>query len=434
MNTTPCNSDISPGDAIPPLNPAPAAQRLGQDTSSGAPPSNTAPVKYGTDNDSFSKILRYGIDSLYLSYPGSLYPHWEEKLSDAKKRAQSREQRTQATAQIDLCGHLFEVLSHGRGLFAYVLRDNHYNIALSSGQAKRIPLASIQLSSELLLAYGLEDAVEKLWDILLELSGDVDAAQISRVDLYVDFSAGINFSEVAEEQWLTQARMGYRYQIDGNFTGWAFGRKDVHARLYNKTLEIRSSQKDYYPALWKQSGWDGESTVWRLEFQYRRERLRQFSLNGLTDLLDQVGTLWDYATKHWLRLICPNHSDTNRARWDNHPLWSVLSALDWGTSFPPTRSPVSQNRAPSDVVLFERGLWPLTSYMAREVITDPREALEQYLIDANKHHLAHKGKPLIEYLLSKVALKGRSYNTLRSSISDDGILTIVPFGDGLDDR
>jgi hypothetical protein len=68
--------------------------------------------------------------------------------------------------------------------------------------------------------------------------------------------------------------------------------------------------------------------------------------------------------------------------------------------------------------------------MAREVITDPREAYERYLIDADKHHLAHKGKPLNEYLLSKIALKGRKYNTLRSSISDDGVLTIEPFGEG----
>lgn len=413
----------------------PAAQRSGSHRSggnpeSGAPPSNTAPVEYTRNGNSLLKILRYGIDSLYLSYPGSLSLAWDETLSKTKELAQSRDPVIQATAQVELNGHLFEVLDHGRGMFAYVLADNHYNISLSSALARHMPLASVQLSSELLHSFGPIEAEENLWAILLPLSSDIDELRISRADLYVDFVAGIDFKEILDEQWVTQARRIDRYQIDGAFTGWAFGRSDMHARLYNKSLEIRKSGKDYFLPLWNQAGWDGEATIWRMEFQFRRERLKQFIINGLNDFIDQIGSLWHYATQNWLRLTSPNPSDTNRARWDMHPIWSQLSALDWGTSFPPSRVPVLLNRPPSDEVLFERGLWPLSSYMAREVITDPREAYERYLIDADKHHLAHKGKPLNEYLLSKIALKGRKYNTLRSSISDDGVLTIEPFGEG----
>ena len=40
---------------------------------SGAPPSNTAPANYINDETGL-QILRFGVDSLYLSYPGTLNP------------------------------------------------------------------------------------------------------------------------------------------------------------------------------------------------------------------------------------------------------------------------------------------------------------------------------------------------------------------------
>ena len=49
---------------------------------SGAPPSNTAPTNY-------IQILRNGIDSIYLSYPGNLYPDKNNDLADKKVLAQS---------------------------------------------------------------------------------------------------------------------------------------------------------------------------------------------------------------------------------------------------------------------------------------------------------------------------------------------------------
>ena len=412
----------------------PAAQRSvshrsGGNPESGAPPSNTAPAEY-TGDEGQLKILRYGIDSLYLSCPGSLYVDWEIRLSNAKKQAQSRDANVQATAQIELCGHLFEVLDHGRGRFAYVIADNHYNIAISSIEARNMPLASVQLSSELLHSLGPVEAVENLWLILFKLSNDIGEIRISRVDLYVDFVTNIDFQSVKDEQWVTQARRIDRYQIDGAFTGWAFGRSDMHARLYNKSLEILKSEKNYFIPIWKSAGWDEESAVWRLEFQFRRERLKQFHINDLSVLLDESAYLWQYATYKWLRLTVPAPSDINRARWPVHPLWDQISAIDWGSSGPPTREFVALCRIPGDATLFERGLWALSSYMAREGITDLEEGQRRYMADAAAHHLERRRKPLEEYLLTKVALKGRRYNTLKSAISDEGALTIEPFGDG----
>ncbi|MDI1293143.1 MAG: hypothetical protein PSV18_10415 [Methylobacter sp.] len=42
-----------------------------KNSGSGAPPSNTAPANYINPPET-TKLLRFGVDSLYLSYPGKL--------------------------------------------------------------------------------------------------------------------------------------------------------------------------------------------------------------------------------------------------------------------------------------------------------------------------------------------------------------------------
>src|SRR5689334_21478262 len=70
----------------------------------GAPPSNTAP-----DNSSPSfRLLRWGIDSLYLSYPGELAESVKANLRKLKLKAQGSEQEA-SKAQLQIGDHVFEV-------------------------------------------------------------------------------------------------------------------------------------------------------------------------------------------------------------------------------------------------------------------------------------------------------------------------------------
>ena len=78
---------------------------LGED-SQGTPPSNTVPLKYNADK---SKLLRFGVDSLYLSYPGVLSEDWDKKLARLKELAQMEGDLSQSIAQVTICDHLFEV-------------------------------------------------------------------------------------------------------------------------------------------------------------------------------------------------------------------------------------------------------------------------------------------------------------------------------------
>lgn len=380
-------------------------------TAAGANPSNTAPANYDLFDKADTRILKYGIDSLYLSYKGNLNSNFEKALRAKKDSAQSSDRIEQATAQITLANQRFIVEAYGRRAFSYVLRNGQYDIAVSSEIARQLPLATVQLRSELIHSIGIKPAEAALWEVLRTLCENLEGPNISRVDIYVDFVTDVEFPLIVDPQWVTQARRIDRYRIGGVFTGWSFGKGDLSARLYNKSQEVKASGKDWFREYWRRAGWDGETEVWRLEFQFRRERLKSFGARALDEIHQSVPELWRYAMENWLRLVVPQ-KDGNRTRWPTHTLWKQLSAIPWGDEGPPIYRPVLQTMLPGDEALFVRGLWPLTSYMAREGLTDYGDAMAAYLRHAEDYFRREKLIELQEYIFGKVLQKGRLYNSL----------------------
>jgi hypothetical protein len=111
-------------------------------------------------------------------------------------------------------------------------------------------------------------------------------------------------------------------------------------------LEIKQkSHKTCFYDLWRsRGGWDGASEVWRVEFRFRREALRELQEQGVFcgvdnayDLPERIEALWVYAAGHldggadglpdgWLRYTLPSPADSNQARWAVHPAWRVVQS------------------------------------------------------------------------------------------------------------
>ena len=165
-----------------------------QEHSQGTQSSNTVPSN--CINTSQTKILRVGIDSLYLSYQGELFEDKSIRLNQLKKLAQSNQETDVPLAQDNIKGHLFEVKDRGRHPFAFILNDNHYRIEIAKLGAKRTPLAHAQISSELLTCQGAPLAVEVLTDIVSTLGIVTSSANVSRADLFVDFLTDYPLSSI----------------------------------------------------------------------------------------------------------------------------------------------------------------------------------------------------------------------------------------------
>ena len=374
-----------------------------------APASNTASDNYGPGD---IKLLRFGVDSLYLSYQGELAAGQEKALEALKDLAQSPIPGDSAFAAISANGHHFEVKDKARRLFSFALEDGCYRIDLSRGKGK-LPLAYCKVASDYLCIHLPEQAERDLYDTLSGLGDARPDPNVSRIDLFLDFACGLPMNGWAENAWVTKAARVHHYTENGRFTGWGLGQgAPLLCRLYDKTCEIRLSGKEYLQDLWSAQGWNPGVPVWRLEFQFRTEVLRQLGLLGFSRVNSSLKGLWAYAMDYF-RLTVPNTSDKNRSRWPTHALWKALSAVDWEGNGGPLYRSFSPIRAPSLEFIARQGFGAITSFMAREGFQDFIEAIDAFvdMVLTQTHERAHRMGLSFDGLVDEtVALKRRRYN------------------------
>lgn len=380
----------------------------------GAPPSNTAPTNCKALKNSFIKVLRSGVDSLYLSYSGLLSEEQNSVLSKLKISAQSPLQIDHAHALYRHKSHLFSVSDKGAGRHPYVLTDNAYRMQLASPTAKRIPLAYVQVKSDWLAHKGVRNSYDELTSIVKTFGSLESEAKVSRADLFIDFTCDFAFESIERMAWICRALQFSDYWNGSIFTGFSFGLGgDISARLYNKTEEIKKSKKDYLKKIWVENGWNEQQDVWRLEFQFKRKVLSEHQVDSVDELLNRLGNLWIYATTHWLKLTIPSLTDNTKSRWLIHPLWAELIQIDWKTDLDASPKPIRTCSPPSDRYLFEAGLGSMTSFMARENISDIHHANDEFIRQAQIHHASRTeftGSDLHTYAFEKAALKARKFN------------------------
>lgn len=383
---------------------------------SGAPVCNTAP---DTCIGGYPfRVLRVGVDSLYLSYPGRLSQSWDTKLRNLKFTAQSSDPEEVAQAQIQIGDQLFEVQDKGSRRYAFVLLDNCFRIQVASREATSLPLAHLQISSELLTLQGYVEAERRARFVVGTFGLVSGGAKVSRVDLCADVQTAFPMDSWPASAWITRAHRIDPHYVQGRFSGWSIGSGGVLVcRLYDKTLELERKPREYLTALWRESGWDGSQHVWRLEFQFRREVLKELGISSPDELPATLGGLWTYAMTQWLRLTLPSAQDQTRSRWSAHPLWEGFARVSWQRpTIPLVR--VRTERLPADSHLFRQGLAGLTSYMAARRIVDIEDGMRHYLSEAAGYHNHVGTKSFKKYVLERLRLKARRYNSVNNTDKD----------------
>lgn len=408
---------------------APACES-GSEGIQGAPPSNTAPhnsidlerKNKDKEKENGFRLLRVAVDSLYLSFPGELAPPIQAALAKLKSYAQSPDIEEQCKAQYPLGDHIFEVKDKGAQRFPYVLEDNAYRIQLARS-GKKLPMAYVKVSAEYLAHKGPLAVQQELSKLLLELGSLTGNNLVSRIDLAVDFCSPVVMDSWHRSAWVGHATEIHSYSKDQVFTGWTIGMGGrIGCRLYNKIQETVHSGKTWALNLWLPMGWNPGEDVWRLEFEFKREFLKERGLSSLDSVLDNLNGLWSYATTEWLRLTVPNESDSTRARWPTHELWQSLASVDWETSEGVLLDKCTLARNPTELRLITVVLGALTSYMALHNIDDRNEAIDQISTKLYEHYskiAAQKELSFDEYLAYRIAVKSREFN---SAINAPGLV------------
>lgn len=309
----------------------------------------------------YPRVLMSGVDTLHLFTTAQLRPEilatFERLKREAKDKVGSQEVVSWACLLDDELECQFEMSARGVGSKGCAYRlsvENELELLVHSNPPEGTPSAYVELHSRFLWARGFEDAARLAVELLsIVCSGEV-AAQVTRVDLAADFcgpwvptldlfdkfhgravsrSAHVEYDDQREDQ--ASFHMEHRA-----FTGFSFGRGVVVARIYNKSREIRRTNKLWFRPLWRKAGvWRNEEKdgdVWRLEFQLRREAVKSAHIAQYDDGEHQVakeiaswdgcrrglGNIWRSLSRSWLSLRLPR-SASERVRLRPH--WVVLN-------------------------------------------------------------------------------------------------------------
>lgn len=382
-----------------------------------APSSNTASSSYKEEEK--IKVLLKGIDSLYFSFQGEIDPGISQELADRKLYAQSKKAEHQAQAVWVVGNHRFEVSDKGQrsgsgGGFAYVLEDAAFRICLAAISSRSLPMAYVKVSS----AYLAHQRPEEVYRELIEVIGSfgmIEAPSLSRVDVFVDFQSRYDMEAFPRTAWVTRAGGFDTHARLGQFTGYSIGMGgNISSRLYNKTQEIKKSNKAYFNELWQRGGVNPDLPIWRQEFEIHREVLNELRILSFDHLLDRLGSIWAYATQVWLRLTVPQVGDSNRARWPMHPLWQQLSEVRWRLDDQPLIRRFTMARLPDEARLCRFLISYITSFMALKQISDFDTGAQQAIEAARQMQEAHCQKRLAiafgEWVYQQVAVKAKHFN------------------------
>lgn len=411
-NHKPADLDSPDGCEAPPAE-------SGSEGIRGASPSNTAPhnsinLEKEREKENGFRLFRVAVDSLYLSFPGELSPSIHAALIKLKEYAQSVDIEQQCKAQYPVGGHIFEVKDKGARMFPFVLEDNTYRIQLAR-PGKKLPMAYVKVSAEYLAHKGPQAIQEELRELLLEFGSLSASNVVSRIDLAVDFGFPVVMDSWHRSAWVTRATEIHSYSKDQVFTGWTIGMGGIiGCRLYNKIQEIVHSGKNWAMNLWLPMGWQPGEDVWRLEFEFKREFLKDRGLTSLDDVLGNLNGLWRYVTTEWLRLTVPNETDSTRTRWPTHELWSTLALVDWDSAQSTLLDKCTTARNPTELRLITVVLGAMTSYMALHRIDDRNVAINQLVAKLYEHYsgvASRKEMTFDEYLAFRIAVKSREFNT-----------------------
>jgi hypothetical protein len=211
----------------------------------------------------------------------------------------------------------FEIMATAISGFSVVLRNRDVSIALKSSKTFQVhtPIIKVEFRSQFLARYGYVKAVKQVQSIISQYVLHDYKIKVSEIHLATDIQ-GHHFNFLDFWRMKSRARSQELFEDDTSdsrssmygqskvFSGMWYGSGNYRFRLYNKTIESNKFKDKSFvkPLLWEKSlDYDKDQTVWRIEVQFRREKLKQLSnlqngvLDGFESVLNSIPSLWNKA-------------------------------------------------------------------------------------------------------------------------------------------
>lgn len=270
-----------------------------------------------------------GIDTIEFGIDVEDYEGNFCKLIEEIDKKRTEAQTDYKKQFIEINGMKFIVNRKGQGFYSYKIECEQFYICFMSHSIKNNSPIFVRFMSEYLWEHGYEKAYRMFMKWFQKLNVKIIDTRISRLDICFDTDE-IKFVEDNIEDFVTKANKIARYYVDNDyhinkqFSGMTFGRGGVlSCRIYNKTEEIKKSQKYWFKNVWNEYGSDNNKTVWRVEFQIRRKALKELNIDKVNDIKENLESVWGYLTQKWL-IMKKKGKDKNISRWKTHLSWVLV--------------------------------------------------------------------------------------------------------------
>ena len=234
----------------------------------------------------------------------------------------------------------------GRRFFTYhiSMADTHvfFNERSVNGT---FPTCLIEIGS-ISAHQGVDKIYNEIVGFLKSVGVSIRKYYISRVDLSTDF-VGLSLEDFDLDnmkKWNTRANHRSVHYSGCQMSGISIGKGDLMARIYNKRKEMIDKKAfhktEFFNRLWGEKP-DSSVDVIRVEFQFRREVLKEFKtgddafqVDTLSDLYQCLDGIWAYCTKSWLK-----HCETEIDRKNNNhsqakisQFWALVQSVTFDIS------------------------------------------------------------------------------------------------------
>lgn len=309
-------------------------------------------ITWGSELATGYDRLKYGLYVIWVK------PEILNVMADAKERA--KEINEPVTISFSDQGDMvFNCHPTGRkGGYAFHISRSDVNIFFSTRKDNTTPNIWVDIGSQSCWSPGYVSIIKEVKALVAALGGHIVKDVVSEVHLCADF-IGLDIEELPidrPDHWITRANRFHCYQDrtrlsgvsiaqtmgelpPGNSdslilreTGISFGTGDIMLRIYDKALELKrsASKQSVFASVWQQENYD-DKPVTRVEYQLRRDVLRQLHVDTLSDLKKKRAGVWQYCTHEWTRFALDPVDRKNRHqdRAALHPWWREVQRADF---------------------------------------------------------------------------------------------------------
>jgi hypothetical protein len=273
--------------------------------------------------------VAHGVDTFWIRLEVDLHEEARAQVENARLMTRAGDRRRVDVGVIRFAIER-ECVRHGQQYFPVALKNGRFGVVgiLPSKSEDSPSIVLIKFDCRSL--WTTPGGALTLWRVArkwISQIAHVKSAEVVKLALTADF-IGLHPLDRDRARFVGNgARHVESFHDRGRFTGFEFGAKQgIRATIYDKTLEIVKSGKEWMHEVWDPSAKD--HAVWRVEPVFNAGALKTRPFLRSTDpesVLGSLRALWIDATGSadhggWLRLARKTR-DPNRARWPVSRAW-----------------------------------------------------------------------------------------------------------------